>query len=149
MNPIIQKLEQYSRSAVSFLYRWVTTDGEILGYILSVVHFLLVCALAVAFVISHTVYPSFWFQCLLYSILLLIWLQHVFLKACFLMVAEKNFTQTVSPFYTLSKDILGIPTDDIITYFLIAETVAVICFGLEISRSSSLWLYSSFNISML
>jgi hypothetical protein len=65
------------------------------------------------------------------------------------MVAEKNFTQTVSPFYTLSKDILGIPTDDIITYFLIAETVAVICFGLEISRSSSLWLYSSFNISML
>jgi len=148
MNLIIQKLEQYSRNAVRFLYRWVTTDGEILGYILGVVHFLLVCALAVSLIISHTIYPSVWFQCFLYIILLLIWLQHVFLKACFLMVAEKNLTQTVSPFYNLSKDIFGISPDDIITYFLIAETVAVICFGLEISRLSSLWLYSSFKINI-
>lgn len=144
--PIIQKLEHYTRKTVEFLYGWITTDGEILGYILGVLHFTIVCGLTVAFIVSHTVYPIFWFQCLLYAILLIIWLQHIFLKACFLMVAEKNLTKTVSPFYNLSKDLIGVSTDDLITYFVIAETTAVLCIGFEIISKLSERVYAMYGI---
>jgi hypothetical protein len=144
--PIIRKLEQYTRKAVEFLYSWITKEGEILGYILGIVHFMLVTALAVALVISHTIYPSFWFQCFLYSILLLIWLQHAFLKACFLMIAEKNLTKTVSPFYNLTKDIIGISSDDLITYFIIVESTAVLCLGFEIIGKLFERIYAMYGI---
>jgi hypothetical protein len=144
--PIIQKLEQYTRKGIEFLYGWITTDGEILGYILGVLHFTIVTGLIVAFIVSHTVYPVFWFHCVLYAILVIIWLQHIFLKACFLMVAEKNLTKTVSPFYNLSKDLIGVSSDDVITYFIIAETTAVVFIGFEIISKIAVHVYAMYGI---
>ena len=144
--PIIQKLEQYTRKAVEFLYGWITTDGEILGYILGVIHFVISCTLVIAIAISYTIYPAFWFQCLLFGVLLVIWLQHIFLKACFSIVAERNLTKTVSPFYTLSKDLIGISSDDLITYFMIAETMGVLCLCIGLVGRCSESVYAMYGI---
>jgi len=144
--PIIQKLEQYTRKAVEFLYGWITTDGEILGYILGVIHFVISCTLVIAIAISYTIYPAFWFQCLLFGVLFVIWLQHIFLKACFSIVAERNLTKTVSPFYTLSKDLIGISSDDLITYFMIAETMGVLCLGIGLVGRCSESVYAMYGI---
>jgi hypothetical protein len=146
--PIIQKLEQYTRMAIQFFYSWITTDGEILGYILGVLHFVISCTLVIAIAISYTLYPAFWFQCVLFAILFIIWLQHVFLKACFSVVAERNLTRSISPFYKLSKDLIGVPTDDLITYFMIAETMSVLCLGIGLVGRCSEALYAKYGIKI-
>ena len=37
----IEYLETKLRKLISFLYSWITHDGEILGYILGVLHFMI------------------------------------------------------------------------------------------------------------
>jgi hypothetical protein len=146
--PVIQKLEEYTRKAVQFFYGWITTDGEILGYILGVIHFTIACALVIAIIMSYTVYPVFWLQCILFAILFIIWLQHIFFKACFSIVAERNLTKSVSPFYNLSKDLIGISSDDLITYFMIAETMGVLCLGIGIVGRCSERIYEIYGIKL-
>jgi hypothetical protein len=143
---MIEKLERYTRNIIRFLYGWLTTDGEVLGYILGVVHFVISMTIIAMVIISHTLYPSFWFQLGVFICLFVIWLQHIFLKVCIAIVAEKNFTNHEPPFYKIIRDVLGINPDDFTTYFVIAETMAVGCFGLELLARISVFIHEFYDI---
>jgi hypothetical protein len=133
---IIKKLALFLNTVVSFLYQWLSTDGEVLGYILGTIHIILSIFILVCVFVSHTVYPVFWFQCVVFIWLFLIWIQHVVLKVCVVIVAEKGLTQKHSPYYEIMGEFLhkffNIELSDFVSYVLVAETVAVSCFGLEI-----------------
>jgi hypothetical protein len=144
----VEKAERYVRELVTFLYSWLTTDGEVLGYILGVSHFVISSTISVMVVVSHTLYPVVWFQVLVFVLLFIIWIQHVFLKVCISIVAEQKLTKKEPPFFQIIRDILHIQPTEFVNYFLVAETTWVGCFGLELVAKLSVFLYDYYAIQI-
>jgi len=144
----VEKAERYVRELVTFLYSWLTTDGEVLGYILGVSHFVISTTISVMVVVSHTLYPVIWFQVLVFVLLFIIWIQHVFLKVCISIVAEQKLTKKEPPFFQIIRDILHIQPTEFVNYFLVAETTWVGCFGLELVAKLSVFLYDYYAIQI-
>lgn len=133
----IKSSADFLKRVITFSYRWLTNEGEGLGYILASIHFMLFLSTSLMVIVSHIIYPDFWLQLLMFSVMFAIWIQHFFLKVCVSVVAEQEFTQAPSPFYTLVEDILHISTSDFLNYYIVAETTALACMGLGlISRVS-------------
>lgn len=133
---IIEFLKYSIVKSIQFFYRWLTTDGEVLGYILSIFHMTISFAVFAMIIVSHTLVPSFKFQLFTFLILLAIWLHHIFLNVCIYIVAEKDLTKTISPYSELLKTLLinyNISPNNFVTYFILIETVGVGCFALEIT----------------
>jgi hypothetical protein len=125
---------------IRFVYRWLTREGEVLGYILGTLHFMISIMIIMLIIISHTIYPSFWLQFFIFAIMCIIWIQHVFLKVCISIVAEQDLTKNVSPFYKLVYDIFGISTNDFTNLVVVAETILIGCLGLELISRCSMYL---------
>jgi hypothetical protein len=142
----VGKSERYLRKIVSFLYSWLSSDGEVLGYILGVCHFVISATICVMVLVSHTLYPVLWFQILVFVLLLVIWIQHVFFKVCISIIAEQKLTNNEPPFFQIIRDILHIQPTEFINYFLVAETVWVGCFGLELLAKLSVYLYDYYDL---
>jgi len=136
----IRKSADFLKRLVTFSYRWLTNEGEGLGYILASVHFMLFLSVSLMVVVSHIVYPNFWLQLFMFSVMFAIWVQHFFLKVCVSVVAEQDFLQAPSPFYTLVEDILHITTSDFINYYIVAETTALACMGLGLISRVSMYM---------
>jgi uncharacterized membrane protein YagU involved in acid resistance len=139
---LIGFLESKTRELIRFLYSWITNDGEILGYILGVLHFIFSIVISVIVVISHTIYPKLWFQGFGLLCLFLVWFQHVILKVCISIVAEERLTNGRAPFFGIVNGISSlfkIPFDRFVENILLAETIAVASFTLAfIGRISSI-----------
>jgi hypothetical protein len=137
-NVIIETLEKLTRTSVRFFYKWLTSEGEALGYILGSIHVMAGIFIFLLIIISHTVYPNFYFQAFAFVLLLAVWIQHIFLKVCIIIVAEKRLTNNVSPFHVILTDIFGITPEIFGNYLIIVETTALGFFALElISRCSA------------
>jgi len=128
----IQSSVEFLKHIIQFLYKWLTTDGEALGYILGYIHFMLFVLLLLGILISHTIYTNIWLQFTIVCVICVIWLQHIFLKVCVSIVAEKEFTNSISPFHELLETVFQISTNDFTNYFIVAETVALWCLFLEL-----------------
>jgi hypothetical protein len=140
---IIDYLESNLRSIVRFLYGWITHDGEILGYILGVVHFMTSIIIFMLLFVSHTIYPALWLQGIVLLCMFVIWFQHVILKVCISIVAEEKLTKGQAPFFGLVNDVSNlfkIPFDRFIENLLIAETISVACFTLAFIGRVSLYI---------
>jgi hypothetical protein len=144
----VEKAERYLREFVTFLYSWLTTDGEVLGYILGVCHFVISMTIFAMVLVSHTLYPVLWFQVLVFVLLLIIWIQHLFFKVCISIVAEQKLTNNEPPFFQIIRDILHIQPTEFVNYFLVAETVWVGCFGLELLSKLSVFLYEYYGLEI-
>jgi len=144
----IEYLESSFRNLVRFLYQWISTDGEILGYILGIWHLLVCITIGICIIISHTVYPKFWFQFIVFIFMFSIWIQHIFLHVCVVFVAEMNLTNNEPPFFTIIHDITSLNLNDYITHFIVAETVGVGCFFLEILGKISIYIHKYYNIRL-
>ena len=144
----VEKAERYLRQAVTFLYSWLSTDGEVLGYILGVCHFVISATICVMVLVSHTLYPVIWFQVLVFVLLLLIWIQHVFFKVCISIVAEQKLTNKEPPFFQIIRDVLHIQPTEFVNYFLVAETVWVGCFAMELLAKLSVYLHKYYGIEL-
>lgn len=140
---LIEKLSNYVKNIVWFFYRWISEEGEVLGYILGFIHVIGSVTIASMIIVSHTIYPVFWFQVLTFVYLFLVWIQHLFLGVCVVTVAEQSLTKRDSPFHKILKDVLEFYNLNIyqfIKYLFISETVMVACFFLEIlSNLSRTW----------
>jgi hypothetical protein len=145
---VIEKSERYLRELVTFLYSWLSTDGEVLGYILGVCHFVISATISVMVLVSHTLYPILWFQILVFVLLFIIWIQHVFFKVCISIVAEQKLTNNEPPFFQIIRDILHIQPTEFVNYLLVAEIVWVGCFGLELLSKLSVFLYEYYDIEI-
>jgi hypothetical protein len=97
-------------------------------------------------VVAHTLYPVLWFQIMVFVLLFVIWIQHVFFKVCISIVAEQKLTNNEPPFFQIIRDILHIQPTEFINYFLVAETVWVGCFGLELLAKLSVYLYEYYDL---
>ena len=93
----IEYLETSFRDLVRFLYQWISTDGEVLGYILGIWHVMVCITIFISIIISHTIYPSFWFQLGVFISMFAIWIQHIFLQVCVVFVAEITLTNNEPP----------------------------------------------------
>lgn len=144
----ISFLEEKTRTLVTFLYGWITTEGEPLGYILGVIHVTFCISLAFMIIISHTLYPALWLQCILFIIFFAIWLQHIFLKVCVFFITEENLTKTIPPFYMFIKFLTNLDQKDWVVPFMAGESVAILCFFLSLCSQFSLMLYKFYNIEM-
>ena len=129
---IVESSTHLIKNTIRFLYKWLTSEGEALGYILGHIHFTLFVCLLLLVVVSHTIYPNVWLQFFVVCIIFLIWLQHVFLKVCISIIAEKDFTNHISPFHHILETVFGVSIHDFTNYFIVAETVALLCFSLEL-----------------
>jgi hypothetical protein len=137
---IIHFLKSGLIKSVLFTYSWFIHEGEILGYILAVFHILVSTSVFLFIIVCHTIYPAFWLQVVVFVCLFLIWLQHITLNVCVVILAEQGLTSNVSPFVELIKTFLepyNISVEQFGIYFMIVETTGVAAFALElISRMS-------------
>jgi hypothetical protein len=144
---IISLLESKTRELITFLYGWITSDGEILGYILGVIHFMIAVLIFMLLFISHTLYPALWLQGVVLFCMTLIWVQHVILKVCISIVAEEKLTNGRAPFFSIVNGISNmfkIPLDRFIENLLVAETISVACFTLAFIGRISLFIHERY-----
>jgi hypothetical protein len=114
---------------------WMKNNGDLLGHIVAIFHFILTGVLLTLILISHTIYTSIWLKIFVFIFLFVIWAQHIIFDACILTLCEKSLTQNDSPFHVMLKkalSLVGLTMNDYNAYLVITETVAVGCFGLEI-----------------
>jgi hypothetical protein len=143
----IDYLEIKLRTLISFLYCWITHDGEILGYILGVLHFMISIVIVIVLFISHTLYPALWLQGVALFCMALVWFQHVILKVCISIVAEERLTNGQAPFFGIVNDIsilFRIPLDRFIENILLAETISVASFTLAFIGRISLFIQETY-----
>jgi hypothetical protein len=143
---IISFMEKWLRILVTFFYNWISSDGEVLGHILAVVHVLFASALGISIVFAHTIYPSWKFQLSTFICLFSVWAQHIFLKVCVFTAAELKLTISHSPstehLSKLFSSIFGTTLDNALTTLVLAETIMVGCYALELFSKLALYLYS-------
>jgi len=148
-NYIIKYSEKILIYSITLLYGWIVNANTVLlGHILGVYHVMIAMAIAILIFLSHTFYPSFWIQLICIICLIIIWLQHIFLKVCVVTMAENKLTNgDKSPFfYGIINDLFGISEDTFINNIIIIETVAILCLGLSITSRVSVNIYKLYNI---
>jgi hypothetical protein len=149
---IIEKLKNGLVNLVFLVYSWFIHEGEILGYILAVFHILVSTTVFMFIIICHTICPDFWLQVIVFTCLFFIWLQHVTLNVCVVILAEKVLTKNVSPFVEVMKKLLesyNISLEQFGIYFMIAETVGVFAFALELVSRTSVYIQRYFTKNMI
>lgn len=91
--------------------------------------------LSVLIVISHTIYPVFWFQFVIFLFVLAIWIQHLLLKTCVLTSLERKLMGPDNP---TAIDVMlqsfGIPInkETRMGVTLLTSTMATMFLGLEL-----------------
>ena len=129
-------------AATRFLYRWLTTNDEILGKITYTIHLFGFYTLLVLIVMGHTVYPVFWFQGMVFIFLLVVWVQHILLKTCVLTSLERRF---MGPDSSVMIDVLlelaGIPVqkETRMGVTVLISTAGVLFLGLELLARTSMY----------
>ena len=71
-------------------YSWLTTNDEVLGKIVYVIHLIGFWTLMTLIFLSH-VFPYFWFQVGVFFVVFIAWIQHIVLNTCVLTSLELKF----------------------------------------------------------
>ena len=142
---IINVLEEKIRNLIRFLFQWISEDGEVLGYILSVIHILGTAAIGMCIFLSHTIFPVLWFQIFSFVLVFIVWIQHIVIKVCVISVAESVFTSSEAPSLKLLSFIYGMifgnDFNEPLNILVLAETVLVFSLGLELTAKFAEHLY--------
>ena len=93
-------------------------------------------------ILSHTVYPIFWFQFMIFLFVCIIWIQHVILQTCVLTSIERRLLGPNS--HTMIDSLLtifNIPVqkETRMGVTLMLSTVGVMFLGLELTARSSMY----------
>ena len=135
---IVDNLEVFFR----FIYKWITDKDEVLGEIVYTLHIFGFWTLIVLVVISHTVYPVFWLQFIIFSFICLVWLQHVVLHTCVLTSIERRLLGPQGHNMIDSLlNIFSIPVQNEtrMGVTLMLSTVGVMFLGLELTARSVMY----------
>jgi hypothetical protein len=135
---IVDKVEASFR----FLYKWITDKDEILGEIIYMLHMFGFWTMMTLLILSHTVYPIFWFQFMIFLFVCIIWIQHVILQTCVLTSIERRLLGPNS--HTMIDSLLtifNIPVqkETRMGVTLMLSTVGVMFLGLELTARSSMY----------
>jgi hypothetical protein len=128
---IVDNLESVFR----FLYKWISEKDEVLGEIMRTIHLFIFWTLLVLVVVSHTVYPVFWFQAAIFSLIFIIWIQHIILKTCVLTSIELKLLGADKPIMIDSLlYVFGIPVqkESRMGVTIMLSSASVLFLGLEL-----------------
>jgi hypothetical protein len=129
-------ITDYVEKWLRFVYKWITDKDEVLGEIVYMLHMFGFWTLIVLIIISHTFYPVFWFQFMIFSFVCLVWIQHLILNTCVLTSIERKL---LGPKNHLMIDsllnVFNIPIqkETRMGVTLMLSTVGVLFLGLELS----------------
>jgi len=142
---IVNYLESILRNSITFSYKWLTTDGEALGYIVATIHILVSFTTLLCSIYAHTIYPIWQFKLGVFMCMLTVFLQHIFLKVCIFTVSELKltngkFSSDIYLAYFYSK-LLGVKVEDSMSLLVLCEFVGLLCFFLELLSEFCLHLY--------
>ena len=140
---IIEKIKNWIITLITFVYSWFTHEGEVLGYILGIFHIMITVTIGIFIIISHTFYPEFKLQLIVFIFVFLAWIQHLIFNLCIIIIAEQGLTKNESPYIEIIKTFLEyfhIDFQQFPIYFMISETVLVFTLGLELISRSSIYL---------
>jgi hypothetical protein len=135
-------ITDYVEKWLRFVYKWVTDKDEVLGEIVYMLHMFGFWTLIVLIIISHTFYPVFWFQFMIFSFVCLVWIQHLILNTCVLTSIERKL---LGPKNHLMIDsllnVFNIPVqrETRMGVTLMLSTVGVLFLGLELSARTILY----------
>lgn len=114
---------------------------EWIGYASAILHLFVANTFIVLIIVSHTIYPALWFKFLIFSLLSLIFIQHVIIGGCVMTMFEKKMTgQTESPFRDLLEKIFknfGLTLEQYDTYFMVILGTSLFWMLLEIISTVS------------
>lgn len=134
---------------IVFFYGWWVQEGEVIGYIVGVFHILFAVSLFVLVILCHTLYPAFWLQCIVFTLCAMVVIQHIVLKVCIMTTAEIGLTKQASIYHTFVQTVLEIFHVDFntfMTHLVVGETIAVICFALELISRISVYIFRSHDL---
>jgi len=140
-------LEKFMR----YFYGWLAENDEMLGRIVYVLHIFVFNMVAVLIIVSHTIYPVFWFQVFVFLIVFVAWVQHVILRTCICTSLERKLIGKSAP---ISVDIiletLKIPasTESRMGVTLLISSLTVFFLGLELLSRISMNLREQFEWSL-
>jgi hypothetical protein len=125
-----------------FIYKWITDKDEILGEIVYTLHIFGFWTVMVLVIISHTLYPVFWLQFIIFSFICLVWIQHVVLRTCVLTSLERRLLGPSGHNMIDSLlNIFSIPVQNEtrMGVTLMLSTVGVLFLGLELIARSVMY----------
>jgi hypothetical protein len=148
---IIRIVEAFFSNSIRYAYLWLSSDGEVLGFIVGVYHILLAVSMPILIFVSHTIYPSFWFKLYIIICLIFVFIQHIFLNMCILIPLEEKLTKQKTIFYPVLEQFLlplNISVPQFISYVVVSEGTAIICFGLELVSIISRFVFKHYGIEL-
>jgi hypothetical protein len=123
---------EWTEWAVHTLMFWETDDTR-KGKIVRALHHFGTYALITLIVVSHTIYPAFWLQTLLYFFCVMVWMQHVLTNGCVISKVEQKLLGDKESFIDPYLELFHIEaTDDSKSGLLtLGSTIAVLMMTLE------------------
>lgn len=108
-------------------------DNKVKGRVLRAIHTCGVYVLLTLIVVSHTLYPAFWLQTLLFGFCILVWIQHVVTNGCVISKVEQRLLEDTQSFIDPYLDLFHIEATPASKSGLLTlgSTVVVFMMGLE------------------
>jgi hypothetical protein len=135
-------ITDYVEKWLRFVYKWITDKDEVLGEIVYMLHMFGFWTLIVLIIISHTFYPVFWFQFLIFSFVCLVWVQHLILNTCVLTSIERKLLGPKNHLMIdslLSVFNIPIQKETRMGVTLMLSTVGVLFLGLELTARTIIY----------
>lgn len=149
---LVKIIEEFIRKVITFSFQWISEDGEVLGYILAIIHVMGTIAIGMCVILSHTLYPVLWFQIFSFVFLFSVLIQHVFLKVCVISVAEQMFTSSLPPSHVLLNylyaSLFGNTCVEPLSMIVFGETILVSALGLELIAKFAEYVYKINQVSL-
>lgn len=140
---------------ISQLHSWLKyfypdLDKETLSKNLYYFHVFSIFLLVAAIVLSHTVYPMFWLQCLVFVVAVLIWLQHIFLQICICTFVEQQLSTKTPVIVDGILELFGmeITNKNRIGVTFLFGSLTVSFLGLELFARSSMYFREKLGLSV-
>ena len=140
---------------ISQLHAWLNyfypdLDKESLSKNLYCIHIVCISLLVGAIILSHTVYPMFWLQCLVFVVAVLIWLQHIVLQICICTFVEQQLSTKTPVIVDGILELFGMEVTNKnrlgVTFLFGSLTVSFL--GLELFARSSMYLRQNLGLSV-
>ena len=144
---LVQQLEKILRGT----YGWLSENDESLGKITYTLHIFSLLLILILVIVSHTIYPVIWFQCLVFMIVFTVWIQHILLHTCICSVLEIKLMGREAPLaIDVILDIFKIPVskETRMGITVLLSTTAVFFLGLELMSRSIMYIRELNNLSL-
>jgi len=103
---------EWTEWLVHRVFFWESDDAK-KGRILRAIHHAGTYALATLIIVSHTIYPAFWFQTGILFFCVLVWIQHMVTHGCVISKVEQKLLKDESSFLDPFLELFSIEVNEV------------------------------------